>query len=112
LGVGEHLVGAGDVLEPVLGALTGRHVGVQLTGELAVGLLDLVRRGIAADAEHLVVVAAHVSLSAVASRWSGKSRSGSGCAGLRLHPLIRRGSGTGTVPRPGPRRSSPRSPSG
>ena len=57
LGVGQHLVGVGDLLEPGLGlgvAVPG--VGVELAGEPAEGALDLVRRGGAGDAEQLVVV--------------------------------------------------------
>ena len=57
LGVAEHLVGAGDLLEPLLGGgVTGVGVGVQLAGALSVRLLDLVGRGRAADAEQFVEV--------------------------------------------------------
>ena len=56
VGVGEDLVGGGDLLELVLVAGAG-DVGVQLAGLLAVGLLDLLGAGVAADAEDLVVVA-------------------------------------------------------
>src|SRR5512139_120641 len=55
--VGEHVVGLGDLLEPLLGrSVTPVGVGVELPGELAVGLLDLVRGGVLGDAERLVVV--------------------------------------------------------
>ena len=54
--VAEHVVGVRDRLEP-LGCLGPRvHVGVQLPGEAAVRLLDLVGGGIAGDAEDFVVV--------------------------------------------------------
>ena len=43
LGVGEHVVGLGDVLEALLRARVLVHVGVVLAGELSVGALDLVR---------------------------------------------------------------------
>ena len=60
LRVAEHLVGARDVLEPVLGrGVVARDVRVVLTGELAVGLLDLLGRRVARDTEDLVVVVAH-----------------------------------------------------
>ena len=56
LGIGEHVVGVGDGLEP-LGRLGARvHVGVELAREAPVGLLDLVGGGVARDAEDLVVV--------------------------------------------------------
>ena len=48
LRVAEHLVGAGDVLEALLRLRVGVDVGVQLAGQPAVGLLDVVgarRRG-------------------------------------------------------------------
>ena len=61
LGVGQHLVGVGDLLEPGLGlGVAGVGVGVQLAGQAPVGPLDLVGRGVAADAEQLVVVGGHV----------------------------------------------------
>ena len=61
LGVGEHLVGGGDLLEPVLRRRVGIDVGVQLAGELAVGALELLGRRVLADAEHPVVVARSLS---------------------------------------------------
>ena len=57
LGVAEHVVSLGDLLEARLGVLVvGVGVGVVLARELAVGLLDLLRRGLLVDAERLVVV--------------------------------------------------------
>ena len=56
VGVGEDLIGGGDLLELILVAGPG-DIGVQLAGLLAVGPLDLLGAGIAADAEDLVVVA-------------------------------------------------------
>ena len=56
--VAEDAVGLGRLLEALLGLLVaGVAVGVVLEGELAVGGLDLLLRGVARDAEHLVVVA-------------------------------------------------------
>src|SRR5690606_32355528 len=109
LRVGEHLVRARDVLEPLLGTLARGDVRVQLTGEPSIGLLDLVGCGVPADAEHPVVVAAHVLLSAVPFGSSvGRSYPGAvGPWGAVTPP----GSATGSVPRRGRRRSSPRSPS-
>ena len=58
LGVGEHLVGLRGFLELLLGGRVARiAVGVMLEGDLAVGLLDLLRVGAAIDAEHFVIVA-------------------------------------------------------
>src|SRR6185312_608199 len=54
--VGEHLVGLRDLLEPLLGLRVRVDVRVQLPGEPAVSLLDLVRARVAADAEYPVVV--------------------------------------------------------
>ena len=51
LGVGEHLVGGGDLLEPVLRRRVGVDVRVQLAGELAVGALELLGRRVLAHAE-------------------------------------------------------------
>ena len=60
LGVGEDLVGLGRLLELLLGlGVVVVDVGVQFAGEAAEGLLDLGLAGVAADAEHLVVVAWH-----------------------------------------------------
>ncbi len=52
LGVGEHVVGALDLLEARL--VTAARVGMMLARELAVGLLDLVGRGVLGDAERVV----------------------------------------------------------
>src|SRR5205085_2954064 len=55
--VGEHVVRLGDLLEARLGlGLSLVRVGVELARELAVGLLDLVGRGVLGDAERLVEV--------------------------------------------------------
>ena len=60
-GIGEHLVGLGDLLEPLLGrgSIVGVAVGMELERETAVRLLDLVVVRAAGDAENLVVVALH-----------------------------------------------------
>ena len=99
LGVGEHLVGRRDLLEPLLGRGVGVDVGVQLTGKPAVGLLDLVGVGVPGDTEDLVGVLAHV--------WSLLLRCGV-VAWIRLGRGWWRRSGR---PR-GPRPSSPGSPCG
>ena len=57
LGVGQHLVGARDLLEPRLDlGIAVPRVGVELAGEAAVGALDLFLGGVPGDAEQLVVV--------------------------------------------------------
>ena len=57
VGIAEHVVGLGDLLEALLGLRVARVlVGVVLARELAVGLLDVVGRRLALDAEHLVVI--------------------------------------------------------
>ena len=58
VGVGEHVVGLGDLLEPRPRPSRRPRwlVRVVLPGELAVGLLDLVGRRVLGDAERLVVV--------------------------------------------------------
>ena len=60
LRVGEHLVGAGDVLEPLLRLGIGIDVGVQLPGEAPVGLLDGVGVRVAGDTEEVVQVLAQL----------------------------------------------------
>src|SRR5581483_8790712 len=65
LGVGEHVVGLGDLLEALLGlavALVG--IRVELAGELAVRLLDLGGGGVLGHPEDLVVVLLHIVLGA------------------------------------------------
>ena len=58
LGVGEHAVGLGGLLELFLRlAIAGSAIGVILHGEAAVGFLDLGVIGGAGDAEHFIVVA-------------------------------------------------------
>jgi hypothetical protein len=60
----EDLVGLGRGLELLLRLrIMAVDVGVQLTREDAEGLLDLGLARVAADAEHLVVVAGHVGAS-------------------------------------------------
>ncbi len=58
LGVGQHLVRLGRLLELRLGlGVVAVDVRVQLAREAAEGLLDLVGVGVARDAETLVVIA-------------------------------------------------------
>src|SRR5262249_40435744 len=55
--VGEDRVRLGGLLEARFGLLVaGIAIGMQLEGGLAIGALDLVERGVAGHAEHLVVV--------------------------------------------------------
>ena len=58
LGVGEHRVGLGRLLELLFGArVVGIAIGMEPQRELAVRLLQLFVRRAARDAEHVVVVA-------------------------------------------------------
>ena len=55
--VGEDGMGFGDFLELLFGFLVaGVFVGVILEGELAVGLLNLIIRGVLGDAEDFVII--------------------------------------------------------
>jgi hypothetical protein len=56
VGVGEGVVGLGDLPEPLSGIGAVVDVGVVLLGQLAVGRLDLCRGRVGRDAEQLVVV--------------------------------------------------------
>src|SRR5262249_8019304 len=82
--VGEHVVGARDVLELVLGGLVaGVHGGVVAPGELAVGLADRVLVGVARDAEDRIEVLLLARLRLRhqrRSRRSAVSSSSSGCS--------------------------------
>src|SRR5947199_272092 len=57
--VGEHLVGRGDLLEPVVRARVGVDVRMVLACELAVGPLDVLGGGVAGYTENAVVVLGH-----------------------------------------------------
>ena len=58
VGVGQHGVRLGGLLELLLGGLVaGIAIGMMLERQLAVGALDLLIAGRTADAEHVVVVA-------------------------------------------------------
>ena len=72
--VGEHRVGLGRFLEPLLGGLVARvAIRVVLERQLAVGALDVLIAGGARDAEHVVEVAlAHDALATLTS--AGRSR--------------------------------------
>ena len=59
VGVGEHLVGGRDLLEPVLDRGIGIYVGVQLARELAVGTLDLLAGRVVRHTEDGVQVGSH-----------------------------------------------------
>jgi len=55
--VADHVVGGGDLLEPLFCVLVpGVRVGVELLGELPVGLLDVGGRGVLGHAEGAVVI--------------------------------------------------------
>ena len=59
LRVGEHLVGDPDLLEPLLRLRVRVDVRVQLTGETAVRLLDLLLGRVPPHAEYRVVIGGH-----------------------------------------------------
>jgi hypothetical protein len=59
LGIRQHLVRLGDLLEPLLRVRIGVHVRVQFPGQPPVGSLDLVLRRVPADLEQTVVVRRH-----------------------------------------------------
>jgi hypothetical protein len=75
VGVGEHLVGAGDLLE-LLGRMrvAGVGVGMQLARPLAVGALDLLGRGVPGHPEELVEISHDPVQDAVRSRRSPPAR--------------------------------------
>src|SRR5688500_6346322 len=61
VGIGEDRVGLAELLEALLGLLvTGILVGMELHGQLPVGLLQLGVAGTLVDAENLVIVASHL----------------------------------------------------
>ena len=69
VGVGQHLVGLRDLLEPLLGRGVRIDVGMEFAGKPAVGLLDLFLTGVTAHPEGGVVVAVcHLSTSYDAAR--------------------------------------------
>jgi hypothetical protein len=59
LGIAEHLVGRADLLETRLRLLIGVDVGMQFTGQLAIGALDLRIACALAHPEQAVIVACH-----------------------------------------------------
>src|SRR5439155_13783686 len=60
LGVAQHLVGAVNLLEALLGTLIARvYVRMMLARQLAVGLFDFFLRGAALEPQHLIVVSCH-----------------------------------------------------
>src|SRR5699024_9712064 len=81
LGIAQHLVRVRNRFE-LLGRLGRRvHVGVQLAGEFAIRLLDLIVARLARDAENVVVVC-HSRLSAGSPRWGSVAA----VSGARLLP--------------------------
>ena len=66
LGVGEHVVGALDLLEARL--VAAARVGMVLAGELAIGLLDLVGRGVLGNAEGVVRIGHYSATITLAGR--------------------------------------------
>ncbi len=74
-------------LNSLLGLGRGVHVGVQLAGQAAVGLLDLLRRGVAGHAQGLVVVAQGSFSSRVGRRRAGRDAGRMRADGLPVeHP--------------------------
>lgn len=61
LRVRQHLVGDGDLLEPVGGVSGAVDIGMELARELAISFLDLISARVTSDAECCVVVLCHVS---------------------------------------------------
>jgi hypothetical protein len=59
LRVAQHLVGDADLLEPRLRAFVGVDVGVQFTGQLPIGTLDLRITRAPAHSEQPVIIACH-----------------------------------------------------
>src|SRR5262249_28296565 len=57
LGIGQDLVRARDLLEPLLGLGIRAYVGVELAGEPSVGLADVLVGGITGNPKHVVEVA-------------------------------------------------------
>ena len=76
LRVGQHLVGAADLLELLLRPRVGVDVGVQVAGQLAVGALDVGVAGVPGQAQHAVVVGCHRSVLVLSSRPATGRRSG------------------------------------
>ena len=85
LRVGQHLVRGGDLLEPLLRLRVRVDVGVQLAGEPAVGPLDLVRGGVAADAEDVVEVLRHQDSARMRPTYRATARTAAIVAGV-VHP--------------------------
>src|SRR3954454_22202986 len=76
-GVAQHLVGLGHLTEALHGLrVAGVHVGMQLAGEPAEGLLDLGLVGAPVDAEHLVVVTFGSHASSLEARAPSRPPSG------------------------------------
>ena len=79
LGIAEHLVGFGGLLESLLRLrVVTIAVGMVLQGGLAIGAFDIVRTGLAIDTEHVVIIAfggrhhrLHRSLNTHAARIGG-----------------------------------------
>ena len=84
LGVGEDLVGLADLLEAGLRAVLLVAVRVELHRQAAEGLLDVFGRGVAFDAEDLVVIAlCGCHIQDIVSRLERRrERAGRGCVDL------------------------------
>ncbi len=71
----QEVVGGGDLLEALFGrAVAGVEIGVQLLGELAVGLLDVALRSGLFDAENAVGIVRHLTPLFAARRSWGTAR--------------------------------------
>jgi hypothetical protein len=74
LGVAQQVVGRRHLLELLLClGIAGIEVGMQLLGEAAVSLLNLLLRGVALDSQNLVRISAAHCPSRARARWPNRS---------------------------------------
>ena len=86
LGVAQHFVGGGDLLELLLRRRVRVDVRVQLAGQLAIGLLQLASSARADDAEQAVVVGRHVRRRPAGRRRTARRRAPSPMEPAVVHP--------------------------